>query len=80
MTPNVADRFEAAANGLGSEAVSKINELKGKIQKIKFPFSHSIGDPAQQTAPTSYQQSMGVAPGAAVGFNDYRSSTATMQA
>lgn len=54
MTPNLADRFEAAANGHGSEAVSKINELKGKIQKIKFPFSHSIGDPVQQVAPASY--------------------------
>ena len=67
MTPNLSDRLDASVGGRGAEAVSKINELKGKIQRIKFPFSQSVSDPAQQM-PTGYNSNVaglvnnGVAP------------------
>lgn len=43
QVPAISERLEAALFGR-TETVRKINELKGRIQEIKFPFSHSEAD------------------------------------
>jgi hypothetical protein len=40
VTPNLQDKLEMGENK-GTRAAKLINELKGRIQEIKFPFSQS---------------------------------------
>lgn len=55
VTPNLQDKLEMGENK-GTRAAKLINELKGRIQEIKFPFSQSQqaeeNQPAQLLKPS----------------------------